>query len=207
MDIDGSLAVKILGLAGSPRRNGTSENLLDAFLAGAGQGGAATEKFILAELNINACNGCEDCLIDGDCPFRDDASELYERLLQADVVVLAAPVYFYSVPAQVKLLIDRCQALWARKYVLRRGPTPDPGRGVIIAVAASKGPKVFDGFLLTVKYFMDTFDKKINGFLLRRSSNAKGRGDIHESLMNKAFKLGLGYAQDRDYGYQEEDHG
>ena len=112
--------MKVLGILGSPRRGGNSETLLKAFLQGAAAGGAEVEEVLLRDLKISPCLEIYHCFKDGTCPIKDDMRELYGKLLAADVVVLATPVFFYGVSAQAKTMIDRTQALWARRYVMKQ---------------------------------------------------------------------------------------
>jgi arsenate reductase (thioredoxin) len=148
----------ILGLQGSPRLKGNTNYLIDRFLDAAKNKGARTEKLNVARMNILPCIGCGTCERKGVCAIRDDdmSVHIYPLLRRADVIVLASPVYFYNVPAVLKALIDRTQALWSRKYKLGMD---DPGRGhrkgVMLTVGATKGKNLFDGMVLTAKYFFD----------------------------------------------------
>jgi len=116
--------VRVLGIAGSPRRHGNSESLLDACLAGAREAGAATDTIVVAEAGIAPCRGCNACSSTGECVVRDRMSDVYPRLDEADAIVVATPVYFATVPAVLKALYDRCQPYWARRYVLHTEPPP-----------------------------------------------------------------------------------
>lgn len=148
----------VLGLQGSPRLKGNTNYLLDTFLGEAANRGAYTEKLHVARMNIAPCIGCGNCEKKGFCIIRDDdmAGSLYTLLRRADAVVLASPVYFYNVPAVMKALVDRTQALWSRKY---RIGLDDPARGrrkgFMLSVGATKGKNLFDGMVLTAKYFFD----------------------------------------------------
>jgi multimeric flavodoxin WrbA len=148
---------RVLGLAASPRRGGNSEALLDAFLATSAAGGAECEKIVLVTESIGPCVACEDCYATGRCCIADDADALFAKLLAADIVVFATPIYFYAIPAQAKNAIDRCQVLWARQAKLGQRRSVSRSRGVLIATAASGGQRLFEGAVLTVKYWMDTF--------------------------------------------------
>src|SRR5512135_2416002 len=129
--------MKVLGILGSPRRGGNTEILLKAFLEGAAAGGAEVEEIRLRELKISPCMEIYHCFKDGTCPIKDDMLGLYDKLVAADVVVLASPIFFYNVSAQAKAMIDRTQALWSRRYVLKK-ELPG-GQGVLLAVGATKG--------------------------------------------------------------------
>ena len=111
-------AIKVLGLYGSPRKGGNTELLLDEALKGAAEQGARAEGIRLCDFRITPCEECLSCFKDGVCVIDDDMKGIYLRLLEADVVILASPIFFYGITAWAKALVDRCQALWARKYVL-----------------------------------------------------------------------------------------
>ena len=100
---------RILILSSSPRRNGNSDLLCDRFAEGAGKAGHQVEKIRLAEKKIGYCTACYACK-KGKCPQQDDAAEIVEKMIGADVIVMATPVYFYTMSAQMKTLIDRCCA-------------------------------------------------------------------------------------------------
>ena len=95
---------KVLILSSSPRRNGNSDLLCDRFAEGAGKAGHQVEKIRLAEKKIGYCTACYACR-NGKCPQQDDAPEILEKMLAADVIVLATPVYFYTMCAQLKALL------------------------------------------------------------------------------------------------------
>ena len=106
------MSKKVLILSGSPRKGGNSDRLCDEFAAGAAQAGHAVEKIRVAEKNIGYCRACYACKADGKCVIRDDMAELLQKMIDADVLVLASPVYFYSIDAQLKAVIDRTVARW-----------------------------------------------------------------------------------------------
>ena len=101
----------VLILSSSPRRGGNSDRLCDAFLQGCKDAGHTVEKIFLKDKHINYCTGCGICSMYGKpCPQKDDAAEVLEKMIAADVIVMATPVYFYTMSAQMKTLIDRCCA-------------------------------------------------------------------------------------------------
>lgn len=185
--------LNVLGLAASPRRQGNSERLLDAFLAGAAKDGVNIEKIHLADLDIHPCLDCRDCFRTGECRFRDDASlRVLPRLTTADIVVFATPVYFYSVPAPAKLLIDRTQVLWARREILRQDPPV--GRreslGVLLAAGARDERPMFDGLRLTVKYWMKSFFTELAAERLYRQLDDLGAVLDHPTALADVRELG-----------------
>ena len=101
---------RILLLSSSPRRHGNSDRLCDEFLRGAREAGHDAEKISLRDCRIGYCTGCGVCYDTRTCPQRDDAAQIVGKMIAADVIVLATPVYFYTMSAQMKTLIDRCCA-------------------------------------------------------------------------------------------------
>ena len=189
--------LSIIGLAASPRAGGNSDKLLDAFLAGAQEAGAETEKIRLAEQSIHLCNGCEKCFANGICVFRDDAALLIEKLWRADLVALSTPVYFYSVTSHAKLLIDRTQALWARKEILHQSRRK--GRGVLFGVAATHGPRLFEGMQLIVRYWMKSFYAELAANRYYRRVDHLGDIALHPTAMADARELGRKMIADPNY--------
>jgi multimeric flavodoxin WrbA len=182
--------MKILGIMGSPRLGGNTDLLLDAALNGAESEGVDVEKVIVDKLNISPCREYYGCLKDGNCVIRDDMDSLYPKLLEADRIIVASPMFFYGVTAQLKAVIDRCQALWARKYVLKQN-WPGAGRkGAFIAVGATKGQTLFDGSIATVRYFFKTIGVEYAEELLVRGVDQKGDIQKHPSALEDAFELG-----------------
>lgn len=102
----------ILILSGSPRKNGNSDLLCESFRKGALEAGHQVEKIRVAEKNIGFCRGCYACKDTGICAVRDDMAGVLQKIIDADVLVLASPVYFYSIDAQLKAVIDRTVARW-----------------------------------------------------------------------------------------------
>ena len=104
---------KVLILSSSPRRGGNSDTLCNEFMRGAIESGNEAEKVFLRDKTIHYCTGCSTCSLHGKpCPQKDDAAEIIEKMVAADVIVMATPVYFYTMSAQMKTLIDRCCGLY-----------------------------------------------------------------------------------------------
>ncbi|MGN1234716.1 MAG: flavodoxin family protein [Christensenellaceae bacterium] len=107
------MSKKILILSGSPRRGGNSDILCDEFMRGAKESGNEVEKVRVAEKTIGYCRACYYCRNSGGkCVIHDDMAEILQKMIDADVIVLASPVYFYSIDAQLKAVIDRTVARW-----------------------------------------------------------------------------------------------
>jgi multimeric flavodoxin WrbA len=188
--------MKILGIMGSPRKRGNTDLLLDEALRGAKSQGAEVEKLVVSELDISPCREIYGCLRDGNCVIDDDMQQVYVKLMEADHIILASPMFFYGLTSQVKSLIDRCQALWVRKYVLKQiQPLTTERKGVFISVGATKGKRLFDGAILTLKYFFDAIDAKYSAELLVRGVEKKGEIKKHPTALSEAFQIGKGLAQ------------
>jgi multimeric flavodoxin WrbA len=195
--------VKVLGIFGSPRRGGNTEILLEETLKGAEKEGASIERLYLGDLTITPCKECHGCEDTGKCILLDDMEKIYPKLLEADVVILASPIFFYGVTAWAKALIDRSQALWARKYLLKDPSLGREGKkrkGFFISVGATKGPKVFDGAILTVKYFFDVLNAEYAGELVFRGVEAKGDILKHPEALQRAVEAGRKLVSDLKKG-------
>ena len=156
----------VLGLQGSPRKKGNTNYLLTTFMAEAERQGARTRVIEAAKTNIVPCIGCGSCEKKGYCVTKDDdmTLEISPLLREADIVVAASPVYFYNVTAQLKVLIDRSQTLWSRRYRLG---LDDPGsktrRGFVLSLGATRGKNLFEGIHLTMQYFFDALSASYEG--------------------------------------------
>lgn len=182
--------MKVLGIMGSPRIKSNTDLLLDQALQGAQEQGAETEELIVDRLKIAPCREYYGCLKDGNCVIMDDMVNIYPRLLNCQAVIVASPIFFYGLSAQVKALIDRCQALWARKHVLGIPPPDGDRRGALIAVGGTSGDRLFDGAVLTTKYFFRTIGVSYAEELLVR--NVDKRGEIREHPAELAAARALG---------------
>ncbi len=183
--------MKVLGIMGSPRRQSNTETLLDKALEGATEVGAEVEKVAVSELEISPCREIYACLKDGHCAIKDDMQRLYEKLLEADHIVFASPIFFYGITSQAKAVVDRCQALWVRRYMLGIGKEDSRiRRGAFISVGATQGKRLFDGAVLTVKYFFDAIGVKYAGDVLIRGIDGKAQIKEHPTALQDAFHLG-----------------
>jgi putative NADPH-quinone reductase len=184
-----------LGIAGSPRRHGNTESLLDRFLAGAAAEGATVRKVVAAELRVAGCIACNGCWEDGRCVVDDDFQALYRRLIDADVLAVATPRYFMNVTAQLKAVIDRSQCQWARKYVLEAPLRATPAgharrRGVLIAVGGAPVDD-FSGIERTVRAFFDVQEADYWASLFLSDVDAKGAIEDHPTALRRAHALGI----------------
>ncbi len=187
--------MKILGIWGSPRKGGNSDLLLNTFLEGAREAGADVERIALRELKISPCLEIYHCFKDGTCPIKDDMLPLYDKLLAADVVALASPIFFYSLSAQTKAMIDRTQALWSRRYHLKQD-FPGPERqGVLLCTGATHGKLLFVSARLVAKYFFDAINVTYAAEILVRGVDEKGVILERPEVLEQAKDLGRRLAQ------------
>ena len=184
--------VRVLGLFGSPRRGGNTDLLLEEMLKGAEEAGAHIERTMISGLEFSPCIECHGCDETGECVLHDDMEMVYPKLLEADCVILASPIFFYGVTAWAKALVDRVQSLWVRKYRLKLPPEEPKRRrrGFFISVGATKGTRLFDGAMLTVKYFFDALGVDSTGQLFFTGVEAKGDIRNHPTALREAFEAG-----------------
>lgn len=185
--------MKILGIFGSPRRGGNTDILLEEVLKGAEAEGAEVERLHLTDFTITPCKECHGCDKAGECVILDDMQKIYPKLLEADAIILASPIFFYSISAWAKALVDRCQALWSRKYLVKDPSLGKEGKrrkGFFISVGGTKGQRVFEGAILTAKYFFNVFNAEYVGELVFQGIDAKGDILKHPEALQQAFEVG-----------------
>lgn len=180
----------ILGLQGSPRKKSNTRHLLSLLLEEAAGLGAETETIHVCERNVLPCEEYIVCEKKGFCPIKDDMkSEIYGLIRRAEIVVLASPVFFFNVTAQLKALIDRCQTFWARKYRLKLAdPFQNRRKGFTLAVGATKGKNLFEGLDLTAKYFFDAISADYRGGLFYRGIESVGDMAGHPTVAEDVRK-------------------
>jgi multimeric flavodoxin WrbA len=184
--------LRVLGIAGSPRRGGNTDILLKEVLNGAASKGAEVKKIILSRLKIAPCQHCDACLETGRCKIKDDMQMVYEELERADRIVLASPLHFMGVTAQAKAMIDRCQALWVRKYRLKIPPLGDKRerKGLFISVGGMKITNLFEPALVTVKSLFKVLDVTYAGELVFPGVDEKGAIAKNPEALHNAFLAG-----------------
>lgn len=175
---------KVLVISGSPRKNGNSEILCDEFAKGAIASGNKVEKIILKYKRMNYCAACDYCVShNGECAFQDDISDILDKMIEVDVIVMASPVYFYSIDAQLKTLIDRCVA----RYTEMKGKEL-----YFILTAAEKSEEAFEGSLACLRGFRDCLDGAVEkGYILGGGAWKVGEIKSTDAFI-EAFKMGKG---------------
>jgi multimeric flavodoxin WrbA len=128
--------MKITAFHGSPRKGGNSDILLGETIRGIDPAEHDTTVFRLNEMNIRPCQNCGGCEETGSCVIDDDMGVIYKAILEADRIIISSPIFFLALPAQIKIMIDRCQSLWCRKYLLKQNIPAGPyGRkGLLLLV-------------------------------------------------------------------------
>lgn len=185
--------VEIVAIYGSPRRDGNSAALLKQAVDGARQAGAHVEEVFLRDYKISPCLEIYNCIKTGECAIRDDFPKILEKLEASNGIMLASPIFFYTVSAHTKIFMDRCQSLWVRKYWIENQPfgkKPETRKGLFISVGATGGKKLFDGAILTVKYFFDVLNAGLWKSVLCRDVDRKGEIDKREDYLKEAFEAG-----------------
>lgn len=160
------MSKKVLGIFGGPRLKGNTADLLEAVLEGARSAGCETERLNLASMSINPCVECRRCDKSAECAVKtDDMQEIYARIRNVDAIVLASPIFFMSVTAQTKAMIDRCQSYWVERYLLgkRAYEGRERPKGLFVACAGSSREIVFDPARHVVKAFFAAIDYQYAG--------------------------------------------
>jgi len=181
--------LRLLGVMGSPRIKGNTDLLLDEAIKGAEKNGAYVEKIVASKLTIAGCRECLSCYKEGNCVIQDDMQDIYSKLMEFERILVASPIFFYGLPSQVKAIVDRCQALWARKHILNQ-PPPLGRKGAFISIGATKGSRLFEGAKLTVEYFFEALSIDYVDELFVREVDEKGKIKNHPTALNDAFELG-----------------
>jgi multimeric flavodoxin WrbA len=191
------MPIKILAFAGSPRRHGNSEILLDWVLASMGEDqDIRIEKVALTEADINPCRGCNACETLNKCVQRDGMDIYHDKIIDADCIMLSSPIYCMGLAAQVKALVDRAQVFRSRKYVLRLPVVPPERKGkrlgIFLSTAGQNWDYVFDAAIPSVKCFYHVIDIKDADirYLMINGVDEKGAIEHHPTAKADAENLG-----------------
>ena len=190
--------MKILGIAGSPRRDGNTDILLEQALEGAQSVGAETETITISNLDISPCLHCDGCLEEGNCVIDDDMQSVYTKLREADRIIIASPMFFMGLTAQTKALIDRCQALWVIKYVLKQPLPLNSGgarKALFISVGGTGFKENFDSAQPILKSWLAVIDVEYSDKLTFSKTDEKGAIKEHPTALQDAFEAGKNLVQ------------
>jgi multimeric flavodoxin WrbA len=184
---------QILALYGSPRRRGNTATLLKQAVAGARDAGAAVEEIVLRDLKMSACLEIYSCKQDGECRIRDDFQKVRDQVLACAGLMLASPIFYYAVSAHTKILMDRFHSLWVKKHWVEKNRLTAPTvrrKGLFISAGATRGKRLFDGTLLSVRYFFDTLETDLWRALLYRGLEHEGEALEHPDYLNETYQAG-----------------
>ena len=174
--------MRILILSGSPRKDGNTELLVEAFVKGASQK-HHVEVVSVRDYEVNPCMGCNACFRNEQhtCAQKDDMTIIYEKMAHADMLVIASPVYFYGPSAQLKAVIDRCHNPIRDTFSIKKM--------ALLLVGAATLPELFDSIIAQYQLCLSFFKLEDAGRVLVRG--AKDKGDIKNTdALNEAFELG-----------------
>ena len=189
---------KIVAIYGSPRRNGNTATLLRQAVQGARDSDAQVEEIVLRDLKISPCLEIYGCKKTGECAIKDDFQKVRNQILESQGLILASPIFFYTVSAHTKILMDRFQSLWVKKYWIDKTLKDQrmiKRKGLFIAVGATKGKKLFDGTLLAIKYFFDVLDMELFRSVLYRGLDFEGDVLKHPEYLEEAYLAGKAFAE------------
>ncbi|MBR1368716.1 NADPH-dependent FMN reductase [Methanocalculus chunghsingensis] len=179
------MGIKVLAFAGSPRRHGNSETLLDWVLdAMRKEPDVEVEKYPLTEINIAPCKGCNACEKLNTCVQKDDLVWVEQKIIDADIIILSSPIFCMGIAAQPKALIDRAQVFRSRKYVLKLPIVPPERKGkrigIFLATAGQDWEYVFDAAIPSVKCLFNVIDVKNKDIRYLMVNNVDEKGAILE---------------------------
>ncbi|MGQ9587734.1 MAG: flavodoxin family protein [Thermoplasmata archaeon] len=187
------MAMRVLGMLGSPCVRGNTADLLDAVLEGARQKDAIVERFDLARMNIHPCRECRACDQGAVCAYEDDDMRMiYAKIREVDAIALASPIFFMSVTAQTKAMIDRCQCFWVERFVLKRRHYEGRRRPKGLFVSCAGGPKTvtFEPAIHVAKAFFSAIDYDYIGEVLLSNTDDPDVGARKEDAMENARAAG-----------------
>jgi multimeric flavodoxin WrbA len=187
-----STNIKTIAFLGSPRKDGNTDLLLQEAIKGIESAAPAVKTFRLNLLNIKPCQNCGGCDETGQCIIDDDMTQIYPEIRTADRIVLASPIFFFTVSAQTKILIDRCQSFWCEKYLLRK-PIPEGkyGRkGLLLLAGGMKKEIGIQCAEATAKAFFRTVSMTTHETLGYLGVDAKGAILEHPTALGEAFEAG-----------------
>ena len=176
------MSKNVMIISSSPRKGGNSETLAASFAKGAEEAGHKVETIYLREKNYGFCKGCLACLKLGHCVIDDDAVEIAARMHDADVLVFATPVYYYSVSGQLKTMLDRANPLFDSDYAFTKA--------YLLATAAEDGEETVEGTVKAVQGWVECFERcKLAGTVVAGGVNDVGDIAGHPAL-EKAYQMG-----------------
>lgn len=182
--------IQLLAIYGSPRVKGNSDAMMDSFVNGALEEGVHVERIYVRKLSFKGCIACGHCDEKGVCAQKDQMESVYPLLMESSIVAVASPNYFYHLPGQLKSLIDRSQALFMAQKIGVFKPDSSKRFGFFLGVGATKGKKLFDCSILTIRYFFEAIGVSYQGELCFREIDEKGAIFSHPDYLEACFEAG-----------------
>ncbi len=181
--------MKVIGIVGSPRKNGNTNTVVQEVLKGAAEAGAETRTFILNEMNYRGCQGCDYCKNHDRCKLEDDLMEIFDELALADGVVFGSPIYFGQFTGQMRLFLDRCYSLINADFSPR---LPAGKKAVIIGSQGAPDPAAFKGVYEEFKGQISNFMRMdVKDTLVGIGYHSPGEIKDNTELMEKAKNTGF----------------
>ncbi len=195
----GVYIMRALVILGSPRINMNTDILLNEVIKGLQSQNVEVEKIVLGQLKFDPCIACDACAETGHCYKRDDLTDIYDKFNDSDIIVVGSPMYFNSVTAITKAMIDRCQTYWSSKYKLNRSSIDKNKRrrGMFVGVGGTKYEnleKDFIGATVVMELFFKAINTEYMYNILVDNTDRVFVGDRKE-LLKKAYSMGIKLAK------------
>lgn len=178
--------MKAVILNGCTRKNGKTEKLLESFIKGLKDSNCEVEIIDAIKTKASPCTGCLSCEKTGNCVINDDMQDIYNKVEECDIIVLASPVYFASVTAQLKILVDRFQTLFSRRYILKTN-TETVRKGYLLFTAGLTNPKEIVAMEVLAKFFMLSCNSTLEEVIYAMNTDHE---EIGEDIFKKAYEAG-----------------
>ncbi|HYA86629.1 MAG TPA: flavodoxin family protein [Nitrospirota bacterium] len=184
--------MRIIAFNGSPRPGGNAEVLLLEALKPLREAGHDVRLFTLNTMHFKPCQDCGGCTTTGLCIHSDDMSKIYDAIREAERIILASPIFFYSLSAQTKTMVDRCQSFWCEKYLLKKSISAGPqGRkGLLLLVGGMKKDDGRQSAESVAKAFFRTVSVPEHETLFFGGVDAKGDVGKHPTALKEAYEAG-----------------
>lgn len=180
----------VLCIAGSPRRHGNSDRMLDACSRGVEEGGGRCVRITVSDAGISPCRGCNACSSTGECVVRDAMDDIYPLLDSADAVIVSSPVYFATVPAVLKALYDRCEPYWARRYVLKQPRCERRREGALLLVGGGGDPFGHECAVTTTRSVFGVLEVKLSEVYALVGADSPSDIGRHPEALQRAEQIG-----------------
>ncbi|MDP2158290.1 MAG: flavodoxin family protein [Nitrospirota bacterium] len=184
--------MKVIAFQGSPRVDGNTDLLLNEAIRAIQEQEHEVKIYKLNCLRIKPCQDCGGCDKTGVCIIDDDMSEIYESIREADRIILASPIFFFGMSAQAKTMVDRCQAFWCEKYLLKKPIPEGPSsrKGLLMLVGGMKKDIGIECGDASAKAFFRTISVPTHEVLGFLGVDAKGAIADHPTAFKDAYEAG-----------------